>query len=40
MNNVQRCFRRISDLQIPGLGEGLEAAVIGFLDIVGETAAG
>jgi hypothetical protein len=31
-------FRRISDLQVPGLGEGPEAAVVGFLHIVGETA--
>ena len=28
------------DLQTPGLGEGFEAAVVGLLDIVGETAAG
>lgn len=26
--------------QSPGLGEGAEAAVIGFLDIIGKTAAG
>jgi hypothetical protein len=26
-------------LQIPGLGEGPEAAVVGFLDVVGKTAA-
>jgi hypothetical protein len=30
--------RHTSDLQIPGFGEGPEAAVVGFLDVVGETA--
>jgi hypothetical protein len=29
-----------SNLQIPSLGEGLEAAVVSLLDVVGETAAG
>ena len=33
-------FRGISDLQPPCLGEGPEAAVESFLDVVGETAAG
>jgi hypothetical protein len=44
-NRVSNLSRKLnlevrSDLQVPGFGEGIEAAVVGFFDVIRETAGG
>lgn len=38
ISNILQLFMKVQFLQAPGLGEGPEAAVVGLLDIIGETA--